>query len=153
MSRGKQEENRKGRDIGYALAAYSCEGANSVETCTVTALDAITAFAVPNPNASSQSTLDFSGLETQRVAPPSRSLSLLWTGSVLLCQPFRPSTPATLTERSQKSTQIFGAVAFSDLCITQNGTGCMAGSYPQGVLISPVFAQMLHRMGAGNKNH
>src|SRR5437870_9160868 len=27
-----------------------CEEANSVESCTVTALDAITAFAVPNPN-------------------------------------------------------------------------------------------------------
>ena len=39
----------KGCDIGYALAASSCEGANSVEACTVTALDAITAFAVPNP--------------------------------------------------------------------------------------------------------
>ena len=45
----------KGCDIGYALAIRSCEGANSVETCTVTALDAITAFAVPNPNYSSQS--------------------------------------------------------------------------------------------------
>jgi hypothetical protein len=28
----------KGCDIGYALAINSCEGANSVETCTVTAL-------------------------------------------------------------------------------------------------------------------
>jgi hypothetical protein len=45
----------KGCDIGYALATNSCEEANSVETCTVTALDAITAFAVPNPNCSSQS--------------------------------------------------------------------------------------------------
>jgi hypothetical protein len=27
----------KGCDIGYALAISSCEGANSVETCTVTA--------------------------------------------------------------------------------------------------------------------
>jgi hypothetical protein len=45
----------KGCDIGYALAANSCEGANSVEACTVTALDAITAFAVPNPNCPSQS--------------------------------------------------------------------------------------------------
>ena len=44
----------KGCDIGYALAISSCEGANSVETCTVTALDAITAFAVPNPNCPSQ---------------------------------------------------------------------------------------------------
>jgi hypothetical protein len=45
----------KGCDIGYALAISSCEGANSVEACTVTALDAITAFAVPNPNCPSQS--------------------------------------------------------------------------------------------------
>ena len=45
----------KGRDIGYALAASSCEEANSVEACTITAPDAITAFAVPNPNHSSQS--------------------------------------------------------------------------------------------------
>ena len=46
------ENTRKGKgcDIGYALAAGSCEGANNVEACTVTALDAITAFAVPNPN-------------------------------------------------------------------------------------------------------
>jgi len=48
-------EKGKGCDIGYALAISSCEEANSVETCTVTALDAITAFAVPNPNSSSQS--------------------------------------------------------------------------------------------------
>jgi hypothetical protein len=51
------ENTRKGKgcDIGYALAAGSCEGANSVEACTVTALDAITAFTVPNPNCPSQS--------------------------------------------------------------------------------------------------
>jgi hypothetical protein len=40
--------------IGYALAANSCEGVSSVDTCTVAAPDAITAFAVPNPNCSSQ---------------------------------------------------------------------------------------------------
>jgi hypothetical protein len=45
----------KGCDIGYALAISSCEEANSVDACTVTALDAITAFAVPNPNCPSQS--------------------------------------------------------------------------------------------------
>ena len=28
----------KGRDFGYALAADSCEGANNVEACTITAL-------------------------------------------------------------------------------------------------------------------
>jgi hypothetical protein len=43
-------KNSKGCDIGYALAASSCEGANNVDACTVTALDATTAFAVPDPN-------------------------------------------------------------------------------------------------------
>ena len=47
---GIYAENSKGCDIGYALAAASCEGANSVDACTVTALDAITAFAVPDPD-------------------------------------------------------------------------------------------------------
>ena len=42
--------NSKGCDIGYALAANSCEGVNNVDACTVTALDATTAFAVPYPN-------------------------------------------------------------------------------------------------------
>jgi len=41
--------NGKGRDIGYALAVNSCEGASDVESCTITAFDVITAFAVPNP--------------------------------------------------------------------------------------------------------
>src|SRR5262249_3373541 len=31
----------KGRDIGYALAADSCEETNNVEACTITALDVI----------------------------------------------------------------------------------------------------------------
>ena len=46
--------NKKGCGIGYALAADSCEGVSSVDTCTVAAPDAITAFAVPNPNSPSQ---------------------------------------------------------------------------------------------------
>ena len=77
-------ENSKGCDIGYALAISSCEGANSVDACTVTALDAITAFAVPNPNCSSQSQSVFSGPVALRVAPFSRSPSLLRTGKVLI---------------------------------------------------------------------
>jgi hypothetical protein len=75
-----ERRNRKGRDIGYAPAASSCEGANNVDTCTVTALDVITAFAVPNPNFSSQSQSVFSGLVAPQVALLSRSPSLLWTG-------------------------------------------------------------------------
>jgi hypothetical protein len=63
-----ERENRKGRDFGYALAAGSCEGANCVESCTITTLDAITAFAVPNPNCSSQSQSVFSGSDAFQVA-------------------------------------------------------------------------------------
>ena len=44
-------EKEKGRDLGYALAASSCEGVNSVESCTITAFDVITAFAVLTPAA------------------------------------------------------------------------------------------------------
>ena len=59
-------KNEKGRDIGYGLAANSCEGANSVDACTVTAPDAISAFAVPNPNGTSQNRRFF------RVRPSNR---------------------------------------------------------------------------------
>src|SRR5260370_31172298 len=78
------KKTSQGCDVGYALAASSCEGANRVDACTVTALDAITAFTVPNPNCSSQNQSVFSGLVALRVAPVSRSLSLLWTGKVLI---------------------------------------------------------------------
>jgi len=44
-------EKEKGRDLGYALAASSCEGVNGVESCTITAFDVITAFAVLTPAA------------------------------------------------------------------------------------------------------
>jgi len=54
-----------------------------VDACTVTTPDAITAFAVPNPNCSSQSQSVFSGLAADRVAPAGGSLGLLRTGNVL----------------------------------------------------------------------
>jgi hypothetical protein len=55
--------NRKGCDIGYGLAVYSCEGVYSVDPCTVTALDAITAFAVSNPNGLLAEAVGFFGSE------------------------------------------------------------------------------------------
>jgi len=61
-NRERRSGNRKGCDIGYAPASNSCEGANSVDTRTVAALDVITAFAVPNPNCPSQDQSVFSGL-------------------------------------------------------------------------------------------
>jgi|SRR5437588_9084889 len=77
-------KNRRGRDIGYALAADSCEEASSVDACTIAAPDAITAFAVPNPNCSSQSQSVFSGMVARQVSSPSGSPSLLQTSPMLL---------------------------------------------------------------------
>jgi S-adenosylmethionine-dependent methyltransferase len=67
-----------------------------VDTCTVAALDAITAFAVPNPNSSSQSQSVFSGPVALQVTLMSRSLSLLRTGKFLFRQSFQPSTEIKL---------------------------------------------------------
>ena len=73
-------EKGKGRDLGYALAANSCEGVDRVETCTITALDAITAFAVTDPGYILAEQSVFSGQFAHRVAPACGSPSLLWTG-------------------------------------------------------------------------
>src|SRR5208337_2820527 len=97
----------KGCDIGYALATNSCEGANSVETCTVTALDAITAFAVPNPNFSSQSRRFFQVwllVELPRRADHSAYFGL---AKFYLSQPFQPSTGATLESYSKIVNALF----------------------------------------------
>src|SRR5579859_2246390 len=94
--KGGNTTKGKGCDIGYALAACSCEGANSVETCTVTALDAITAFAVPNPNFSSQSRRFFQ--VRMPVELPLRADHSAYFGlaKFYLSQPFQPSTRVTL---------------------------------------------------------
>jgi hypothetical protein len=54
-----------------------------VDACTVTTLDVITAFAVPNLNCPSQDQSIFSGLAASRVAPLCLSPSLLRTGNDL----------------------------------------------------------------------
>jgi hypothetical protein len=81
-------KNAKGCDIGYAPALCSCERADSVDTRTVAAHDAITAFAGPNPGSSSQSQPVFSGLVALQVTPRSRSLSLLRKGKFCFANPF-----------------------------------------------------------------
>jgi|SRR5579864_2268650 len=79
-SNSEYQKNGKGCDIGYAPATSFCEEANSVDTCTVAALDVITAFAVPNPNGPSQDSSVFSGLDALQVALSGLSPSLLRTG-------------------------------------------------------------------------
>jgi hypothetical protein len=86
----------KGCDIGYALAASSCEGANSVDACTVTALDAITAFAVPNPNYSSQSRRFFQVWLLFGLPRRADHSAYFGLAKFYLSQPFQPSTEATL---------------------------------------------------------
>jgi hypothetical protein len=80
--------NKKNRDIGYALAANSCERVSDVDTCTVAVPDAISAFAVPKPGVSSQDPSVFSGLAVERVAPPYESPSLLRVGNDFVANPF-----------------------------------------------------------------
>jgi hypothetical protein len=69
-------KNSKGCDIGYALAANSCEGVNNVDACTVTALDATTAFAVPDPNLPLAEPVGFfgSGCSLDRSTEPDHSV-------------------------------------------------------------------------------
>ena len=92
------EDTRKGEgcDIGYALAASSCEGANSVEACTVTALDAITAFAVPNPNDPSQSCRFFQVWLLFGLPRRADHSAYFGLAEFYFCEPFQPSTNVTL---------------------------------------------------------
>ena len=86
-------ENSKGCDIGYALAAASCEGANSVDACTVTALDATTAFAVPDPDQLLAEPVGFfgSGYPMNCSTEPDHPV-YFGSATVYFDQPFRPST-------------------------------------------------------------
>ena len=70
MGSQKAGTNRKGCDIGYALVASSCEEANDVDARTVTALDATTAFAVPDPGGFLAKPSVFSGPEALPVTRP-----------------------------------------------------------------------------------
>jgi len=88
-------KNWKGRDIGYALAAASCEGANSVDACTVTAPWCDHCFHSSKPQLPLAEPSVFSGLAALRVAPPGWSPSLLRVSNFIR-RPFQPSTGATL---------------------------------------------------------
>jgi hypothetical protein len=94
-------EKCKGCDIGYALAISSCEGANNVETCTVTALDAITAFAVPNPNCPSQGRRFFQVWLLFGLPRRTDHSAYFGLAKFYLSQPFQPSTEANLESCSR----------------------------------------------------
>lgn len=76
-----------------------CERAHSVDTRTVAALDAITAFTVPNPSFSSQSQPVFSGLVAPSGHPDGQITQPTSDWQVLFRQSFQPSTPTKLNSR------------------------------------------------------
>jgi hypothetical protein len=80
-----------------------------VDTCTVTAPDAITAFAVPSPGLFSQSLPVFSGLAAQRLAPPSGSPSLLRIGHIVYANPFSRRRKLKYKCYQIESMPVFGA--------------------------------------------
>jgi hypothetical protein len=98
---------QKGCDIGYAPATSSCEEASSVDTCTIAALDVITAFAVPNPNCPSQDQSVFSGLVALQVALLNRSLSLFGLTSFIssILSAVDVSKTKQLLHRCQRNSQ------------------------------------------------
>ena len=63
------EERGKAATLVMLQPSALCERAHSVDPCTVAALDAIAAFAVPNPGPSSQSQPVFSGLVARSGRP------------------------------------------------------------------------------------
>jgi hypothetical protein len=67
-----------------------------VETCTVTALDAITALAVPNPNYPSQSRRFFQVWLLFGLPRRADHSAYFGLAKFYLSQPFQPSTGATL---------------------------------------------------------
>ena len=75
-----------------------------MEACTVTTPDAITAFAVPNPNCSSQNQSAFSGPAAARVASFSESLSLLRISNCLFLLTLSTVDDVKLTRQSEMST-------------------------------------------------
>ena len=82
-----------------------------MDACTVTAPDVITAFAVPNPNYSSQNRRFFQVRPLNKL-PCQAHYPVYFGLTIFIRQPFQPSTEATLTERPEKSTQTFGAILY-----------------------------------------
>ena len=98
----------KGCDIGYAPATSSCEGANSVDACTVAALDVITAFAVQTPTAPRRVSRIFRVWLLFRLPCRADHSAYFGLAKFYLSQPFQPSTGAKLNVRSSDVNAIYG---------------------------------------------
>jgi hypothetical protein len=73
-----------------------------VDPCTVAALDAIAAFAVPNPSSSSQSQPVFSGLVARSGRPAGQITQPTSEWQGLFRQSFQPSTEDKLNSCSNE---------------------------------------------------
>jgi hypothetical protein len=100
LSEGSQEGKEKAVTLVMVQPLASCEEANRVEACTITAPDVITAFAVPNPNHPSQSCRFFQVWRPSKL--PHRPDHPIYFRLVkfYLNQPFRSSTVRKLDGRS-----------------------------------------------------
>ena len=97
-------------------------------------LDVTTAFAVPNPNASSQNASVFSGLVALQVALPSRSLSLLWTGSFNF-EPTLSAVDGDQLKRTLNICQRHSSVQRQNFCRFCNKALTFSSSWNYAILI------------------
>ncbi len=95
-------KNYKGRDIGYALAAASCEGAHSVDACTVTTPWCDLCFRSSEPQPLLAEPVGFFCGPAASAGCPALADHPVYFGPAILSfrQPFQPSTQAKLTEHS-----------------------------------------------------
>jgi hypothetical protein len=85
---GIEVQQEKGRDIGYALTISFRKEVDDVDALTVTALDVITAFAVPNVSGFSQNRRFCVVWFARWVTPLGWSPSLLRIAFVFGANPF-----------------------------------------------------------------
>ena len=111
-----------------------------MDACTVTTLDVITAFAVPNLNCPSQDQSIFSGLAASRVAPLCLSPSLLRTGNDL----FLP-TLSTVDESHIK------VLLHTCQCSFRRNQKNSVNDFVEKVGESKIVSQVNHGVGDGNR--
>ena len=115
-------KKKKGCGIGYALAASSCEGASRVDACTVAALDATTAFAVPNPSCSSQGSRFFRVWWLDELPRQVDHPAYFGLVNITWINPFQPSTVVNINPPDPKSCD-GGHKCFEQLCIYCDKSG------------------------------
>jgi hypothetical protein len=100
---------KKNRDIGYALAANSCEEVSDVDTCTVAVPEVIFAFAIPNPGFPSQSSRFFRVWPSSR-SPRSSNHSAYFRSATLLKLTLSAIDALRVAHPVKLSTPVFGAI-------------------------------------------